>query len=197
MDGPLGLPQDKNIISTDGGVDVLWAGGPRLIKQDTTGWRVRLLASSGYGSTAARERVAATLATELLAGRWTRAVLQRTIRRVLGPRLPVSRRRLLISLLGDFTAPYPPPPDQLVRYLLASDYLDIDARRRVVPIRPTDPSLRQPLFAPAPPLSKLPVPRLVTPGDLASWLGISIEQLDWMADSRRQHATTGIPILQH
>lgn len=40
-------------------------------------------------------------------------------------------------------------------------------------------------------------PRLETIGDLAAWLAIPISRLDWLADERRQHHRTSIPILQH
>jgi RNA-directed DNA polymerase len=41
------------------------------------------------------------------------------------------------------------------------------------------------------------VPRLATLGDLAHWLELSIDQLEWLADIRRQQGETDIPILQH
>jgi hypothetical protein len=51
-------------------------------------------------------------------------------------------------------------------------------------------------FAPTS-FAKLDVPKLAAPGDLAEWLGISTDQLDWLSDSKRQHGLTNIPILQN
>src|SRR5262249_2830212 len=52
-------------------------------------------------------------------------------------------------------------------------------------------------FAPAGRFAGLGIPRIATPGDLAKWLHISIEHLDWFADARHLNHKTAIPILQH
>jgi RNA-directed DNA polymerase len=57
--------------------------------------------------------------------------------------------------------------------------------------------LAQPRFAPLPRFAGLDVPRLETARDLADWLGLSLEHLDWFADTRRQQGRTLIPDLQH
>ncbi len=58
-------------------------------------------------------------------------------------------------------------------------------------------ALRPPKFAPSPPFLDLELPALPTPGDIAAWLGLPINQLDWFTDERRQHRRTAIPDLQH
>jgi RNA-directed DNA polymerase len=58
-------------------------------------------------------------------------------------------------------------------------------------------SFHEPRFAPAPRFATLDIPRLTTTGDLADWLGLPVEHLDWFTDAQRQHGRTHIPILQH
>jgi RNA-directed DNA polymerase len=41
------------------------------------------------------------------------------------------------------------------------------------------------------------VPELRAPGDLAAWLEVTPQQLDWLADATSQHGRTVIPVLQH
>lgn len=57
--------------------------------------------------------------------------------------------------------------------------------------------LDPPAFAPAPAFAAMRPPRLETIGDLAAWLAIPIARLDWLADEKRQHGRTDIPILRH
>lgn len=146
---------------------------------------------------ATRERVAGALATEILAGRWRAAALRRTVRRVLGSGRRGEQGQLVMRLLAARMEAYPPSPEWLVERLMTSPYFDDQARWRLRPLRRLKPSLRQPTFAPAAALADLSVPQLRTLGDLAQWLAMSIERLDWLADSRRQHEQTKIPILQH
>ncbi|HEY1711247.1 MAG TPA: reverse transcriptase family protein [Rhizomicrobium sp.] len=41
------------------------------------------------------------------------------------------------------------------------------------------------------------MPPIATAGDLAEWLGLSIAQLDWFADTKRQHASAQDSALRH
>ncbi|MFZ8521049.1 hypothetical protein ACO1NF_13940, partial [Staphylococcus aureus] len=41
------------------------------------------------------------------------------------------------------------------------------------------------------------LPELVTQADLASWIGIPVEQVDWLADEFRSHDRTITGRLQH
>jgi RNA-directed DNA polymerase len=141
----------------------------------------------------ARERVARNLAAAFLAGDWTSRALLKQAAIVLGLRSRPLQRRLIAELIVVTPDEYPPSPDWLVAFLLRSPLLKQVSRHR----RTTRVVLAPARFAPAERFASLDVPRLATPGDLAKWLDLSIDQLDWLSDVRRQQGRTDIPILQH
>ena len=141
----------------------------------------------------ARERVARNLAAALLAGAWTSRALRGQAATVLGRRARHSQRALIAELITSAPDSYPPSPDWLVAFLLRSQSFK-QASKNLRSVRVV---LAPARFAPATQLVGLDVPRLATPGDLAQWLDISIDQLDWLSDARRQQGRTDIPILQH
>lgn len=144
-----------------------------------------------------RVLIARQLAALLLAGAWTRRRLLARAERYLGKGAPKSLRRLIGDILAAVETPYPPAPDDLVRVLTASAAFDAVARRLLLEGKLPKIVLQSPTFAPAPPFAGLPVPKLATAGDLAAWLELPIEQVEWMADIRRGHAHATARPLQH
>lgn len=126
----------------------------------------------------ANKRKARRLANRLLAGRWTAEAIATAIKAVRG----LHREQFRAALLHDLLAfGGPPTADELVDYLLSAiPFLMLTAKSIA-------PALAAPRFAPAKPFATLPIPRLVAQGELATWLDLTIEQLDWLADTRRGH----------
>ena len=145
----------------------------------------------------AAERVARNLAAALLAGTWTRTDLLARMEAVLGGETSEAQQALVDELLEGVTTDYPPSPPWLAAFLSRSPAFLRAAGASIKNPRSVQPVLQYPEFAPAPRLAHLAVPRLATPGDLAAWLALSIAQLDWLTDARRQQGSTDIPILQH
>jgi|KBSSwiStaDraftv2_1062776.scaffolds.fasta_scaffold31387_2 hypothetical protein len=145
----------------------------------------------------AAERVARNLAAALLAGTWTRSDLLQRTEAFLGGETKEAQHALVDALLDGVTSEYPPSPPWLTAFLVRSSDFQQAAAVQLKNPRSVQPVLQYPAFAPAPRFADLAVPRLATPGDLAAWLALSIEQLDWLSDARRQHGSTDTPILQH
>src|SRR5438445_5169981 len=141
----------------------------------------------------ARERVARNLAAAFLADAWTSRALLKQAAAVLGLRARKLQRRLVAELIEATPDDYPPSPDWLVAFLLRSRPFNQASKN----LPSTHVVLTPARFAPAERFASLDVPRLATPSDLAQWLDISIDQLDWLSDARRQQGRTDIPILQH
>jgi RNA-directed DNA polymerase len=145
----------------------------------------------------ATEWVARNLAAALLAGTWTRRGLLKRTEAVLGRRTRKAQQALVHALVEDLTTTYPPSPNWLVAFLLRSSAFKQAGGAKIKNPLSVQPVLKYPKFAPAQRFSDLAVPRLATPGDLAEWLQLSIEQLDWLSDAKRQQGSTDIPILQN
>jgi hypothetical protein len=141
--------------------------------------------------------IARNLAAAWLAEEWTRASLVAQAQNVLGPAARAAQRLLVRDLLAAAPASYPPSQDWLVTYLLASARFREASGRIAQKLGPLQPILKPARFAPADRFAGLRIPRLATPGDLAKWLHISVEHLDWFADTRHVHRKTAIPIFQH
>ena len=144
-----------------------------------------------------RALIARELAAFLLAGAWTKGRLVARAKQYLGNRAPKALQRLIGHVLASAETPYPPAPRNLARALMASNAFDVAARRLLRVAQPPRIVLHAPTFAPASALAGLPVPELQTPGDLAAWLDLSIEQIDWLADVRRGHAHAATEQLHH
>lgn len=140
---------------------------------------------------------ARNLAAALLAGVWTPTALARRAEQFLGRSTRKSQRELIRILLQAYSAGYPPSPAWLTDFLLRSPQFDLASGPVAKKAGGTHSVLKPAKFIPAEPFKSLDVPKLATPGDLAKWLDITIEDLDWFADGRRQHGRTAIPILQH
>lgn len=141
--------------------------------------------------------IARELAASLLSGAWSARPLESRAQSYLGSSAKRWQRRLIADVLDTASAGYPPSPDRLARRLLESRHFE---RAAAVVLRQDTPPplvLDPPAFAPAPAFASLRPPRLETPGDVAAWLKLPITRLDWLADEKRQHGRTDIPILQH
>ena len=143
------------------------------------------------------KRIAQSLAAELLGGVWNRRGLLRRARGLLGGKAAKAQSRLVSEVLAASTSPYPPSPEQLAEILLGSENFEAASASAAkawinLPVIP-----KPPLFAPTPRFAGLDIPRLVTVGDLATWLEITPAQLDWFADERRQQVRAVEPALQH
>jgi RNA-directed DNA polymerase len=143
------------------------------------------------------ERIARNLAAGLLAGVWTRAALLRRTAAVLGRRTRKSQQALIDELLERAPAAYPPAPDWLAAFFLRSPYFKRAAGPRIKNPKSLTAVLKPAKFAPAERFAELAVPRLAAPGDIAAWLDLSLDQLDWFADSKRQQGRTTTPLLQN
>jgi peptidoglycan/xylan/chitin deacetylase (PgdA/CDA1 family) len=146
---------------------------------------------------AAKEQIARKLAAALLAGAWTREALLRRTAAILGRETREAQEQLVDALIDNTPAAYPPSPDWLSAFFLRSEHLTEAAGPKSKAATHLDPVLTPARFAPVERFAQLPVPRLATPGELATWLDISIDQLDWLADSKRQHGRTTIRLLQN
>lgn len=138
-----------------------------------------------------RERIARQLATALLSGAWVRTSLIRRAALVLGRGAPKSLTKLIDDVLAQTVTPDPPSPDRLVAILLASPAFDeaSGAAQRRIGSTPPAPTIPGPWDT--------SLPRPLSAGDLMAWLGISLSELDWFADERRQHVHAVKPALQH
>lgn len=140
--------------------------------------------------------IAHELAAALLAGAWEARPMEARAARYLGASTKRWQQRLIDDVLSAQTADYPPSPRRLAKQLTDSAHFERAAA--VVLRRKTPPPvvLDSPAFAPAPAFAAMNAPRLETIGDLAAWLGVSVPRLEWLADCKRQHGRTDIPILQ-
>jgi RNA-directed DNA polymerase len=139
----------------------------------------------------ARRWATRNLAAKLLANTWEPPTLATGIETVLGPGGKRARKGLLGGLVKLGRAAYLPAPKRLAVHLYDSTYFRLP-RGQVVPA-----TLDPPRFSPSRPFVGLDVPVLPTPGDLAVWLGLPVEQLDWLADDRRTQSRTAGEKLQH
>jgi hypothetical protein len=115
----------------------------------------------------------------------------------LGAIVPKSQRGLIRDLLRKVSTGYPPSPPHLSSLIRASRAFE-RIREALVRAQRSVPIVLAPAkFAPAPAFVGLKIPQIATAGDLAAWLDVSVTQLDWLADSKRQHAATHDPPLRH
>jgi RNA-directed DNA polymerase len=141
--------------------------------------------------------IARNLAAAWLASEWTRTRLLAEAANVLGPATRASQRMLVRDLLAEAPGAYPPAPGWIEHFLLGSAWFREASARIAQKPRTLAAALKPAKFAPAGRFAGLDLPQIRTPGDLAKWLNISIEQLDWFADARHLNHKTAIPILQH
>lgn len=130
------------------------------------------------------EHMARNLAATLLAQAWSETALDAALLRVLGEKRKRARLKLLKSLISEFAASYPPSPRRLAAFLLRSDYFE-KAREDDIA---ASVSLAPPAFAPSPRFAALEIPHLATTAELAGWLDLSPEELDWFSNARGMQA---------
>jgi RNA-directed DNA polymerase len=144
-----------------------------------------------------RRLIASELAAALLAGTWAARPLEARSAAYLGKSTKRWQKRLIAEALSANSTEYPPSPAVLADRLLRNANFE---RAAAVVLRQETPPplvLDPPAFAPAPAFAAMRPPRLETVGDLAAWLATSVARLDWLADDKRQHGRTEIPILRH
>lgn len=144
-----------------------------------------------------RASIARELAAILLAGVWNRRRLIARGRQYLGASSSKTAGRLVDDVLACVTTPYAPPPRALARILMDSKSFAVAVRRKLRSNQPRPLALRASVFAPIAAFAGLPVQKLDTPGDLARWLEISTERLDWLADAQSSHERAAKQALQH
>ncbi|MBY0421381.1 MAG: reverse transcriptase family protein [Parvularculaceae bacterium] len=115
----------------------------------------------------------------------------------LGKRAPRSLQRLIEHVIASARTPYPPSSEHVARALLNSTYFDAAARAVLQADSPPKAVLHSPAFAPARAFAGLPIPRIETAGELAAWFKLSVDELDWLADTRRGHGRASQAQLQH
>ena len=145
----------------------------------------------------ARDTVARALATAMLAGEWTEPALRLRAQGMLGRSTRRSQQALIGEMLSAIHTGYPPSPDWLASFLLASPRFD----RAAAPLRQSSaaipPTLEPAVFTPAAKFADFDIPRLATVGDLAEWLGISVAHLQWYADVNHRLQRNSDTALQH
>ncbi|MGO9461546.1 MAG: reverse transcriptase family protein [Rhodomicrobium sp.] len=141
--------------------------------------------------------IARNLATAWLATEWTRTRLLAEAQKLLGPATRLPQRILVRELLACAPASYPPSLDWIVAFLLESAWFREASARVAQKPASVQPILQPAKFAPAKQFATLAIPRIATPGDLSKWLNISLEHLDWFADTRHFNRKPANPIFQH
>ncbi len=123
--------------------------------------------------------------------------MQRRMEAMLGRRTRKAQWLLVSEISRGIVTDYPPAPATLARIILDCPAFARAAATVQRAKRPMPAVLAPAKFAPAAHFSNLGVPRIATAGALAEWLGLSLEQLDWLADSKQLHGRTATPALQH
>lgn len=141
--------------------------------------------------------MARDLATVLSCGAWTRPALERRARTVLGAGAKESVHALVDEVIERAGTPYAPPPDRLARLILDCRVFERASMRARRLAAGQAPVLSSPRFWALPALRDVPVPKLTTVKDLADWLGLTLPDLEWLSDARRQHGRTETRALQH
>ncbi len=141
--------------------------------------------------------IARQLAAAVLASDWTKPTLRAAIRLVFGKFDARRQANIAVRLLKQYGQSYPPSPVAMAAFLRSMAGFNalaglLQARNAQLPVVQLSPH-----FAPLPRFAGLDIPAIKAPGDLARWLGIPIEHLDWYTGATRQHGRTAIPILQH
>jgi hypothetical protein len=131
--------------------------------------------------------VARNIAATLLSGVWTRHAMTVRLRAALGTKTRKSQQNLVAEILSVTTGPYPPSMAALSKTIANVPSFERAAGTILRGQAPLHMEVRPPKFAPVAILRELDIPPLPTPGDIAAWLGLSLEQLDWFTDERRQH----------
>ncbi len=125
------------------------------------------------------------LALALLQGRWTRNALRKRARDLLGPRSKTRANRLVDEILAVHRLPYTPGWRTLTKIVAGASALHGLSDATIERVASTPGRQHPPRFEPIAPLQPASAPTLATTADLATWLEIPIDHLDWFADERR------------
>lgn len=129
--------------------------------------------------------LATALAFALLPGPLTRSALEKRALDAFGPRSHKRARRLIEELIATVPTPYAPRWSQLVQLIASAKAMKRISAAAADRIMNRAVVIDPPSFQPIEALQHLDVPALHTQGDLAHWLGIPLDQLDWLTDERR------------
>ncbi|MFO1173357.1 MAG: reverse transcriptase family protein [Hyphomicrobiaceae bacterium] len=142
-------------------------------------------------------RIANQVAAALLARRWTKRALSQSLAGFADLRTKPAQREFIARLITYAPGPVPPDSEDLIRFLIDEPSF----RKALAPL--AKPGVRTPVvlapprFAPAGRFRDLDIPKLATVGALADWLDVSLNDLDWLADTRHLQGRTDNPLLQH
>ncbi|HEX8631920.1 MAG TPA: reverse transcriptase family protein, partial [Catenuloplanes sp.] len=152
-------------------------------------------ATTGAATTGADRAVAAALADGFLAGRWTRPELIERGRRVLGARPPWLSPLVSTVLRAYRVAPLD-RPREFARFIAATARFRVAAaaaRRRGRPLRARE----RPVRPTGTVRSRWDTPLLDDLAGLATFLGLTDDELDWYADRRWLNRHAGDAALHH
>ena len=125
------------------------------------------------------------LAIALVSGPWTPSALRQRARKLLGPKSARRAKALIDEIFKLYRPPYPPTWQALTRVLAETTALDDLPEESVERIASTPAVLKEHLFRPIEPLSRLATPKLTTIVELARWLDVPLDQIEWFIDRRR------------
>jgi hypothetical protein len=125
------------------------------------------------------------LAIAMVSGPWTLRALRQRVRKVLGPKSAKRAKKLIDEIFALYPQPYPPTWKVLARVLGEATALDDLPDETIGRIASMTAVLNSNLFRPIEALSHLSSPKLTTPTELARWLEIPIEHIEWVVDHRR------------
>ncbi len=134
------------------------------------------------------------LAMTFLAGRFDEPNLLKRGRPLL-PRQRVWLPKLIDRLIGHFGNGTRPRRTQLVRFLLADEALQAECEKDSFKLRQR--IVRAEFVVPDDDRASWPVPRWATVSELADWLGLEANELDWFADRKGLERLVGDGPLRH
>jgi hypothetical protein len=115
----------------------------------------------------------------------------------LGPQHERIQRGLAADVIQSSGTPYAPPPQRLAATIGQAEgfeVLFVACRDKMLS---TEPLLMPARMSPLAPFAELPLPQLATAGDLARWLNLTPQHLDWFADIAGRNADADGEALRH
>ena len=125
------------------------------------------------------------LTRALLSGSWTKPAVAKRVRKLLGPDNARHAASLTREIFDAWRAPYAPSHRRLRTTIASTETLGLLAKSTIGRIRSTSVATPTPRFEPIASLKDHPIPHLASDGDVARWLGIAIEHVEWFADKHR------------
>lgn len=131
----------------------------------------------------------------LASGPWTRQALTKRANKVL--KSPHCAKELAAEILEVWRLPYPPSYRQLWPIVAEAEALQDMSVLTVERIASQTILVRPPKFEPIQALTGRPIPHLASSADIARWLRVPFEHLEWFADHRRTLANGASERLRH